>query len=139
MAGSDTDLIAPQTPLTALGARTARAARFRPISNPATGERIQFTTVPEDGEEDLVRFNWHSMPGGAIPEHLHRYQEKRFIIAAGEAHFTLDGEERVAGAGETIVVPVGVRHSEQNRRSVEIEAWSSFAPDCTPGKWASVD
>jgi hypothetical protein len=29
---------------------------------------------------------------------------ERFIITAGESHFTLDGEERVAGPGETIIV-----------------------------------
>ena len=34
------------------------------------------------------------MPGGVIPEHIHAYQEERFIINAGEGRFTLDGEER---------------------------------------------
>ena len=73
--------------------------RFREFSNPATGERIQVTATAEDGEEDLVRFNWRSMPGGAITEHLHPHQEERFIIAAGEAHFTVNGEERIVGPG----------------------------------------
>ena len=54
------------------------------------------------------------MPGGAITEHVHPHQEERFIISAGEAHFTLDGEERVVGPGETLVVPAGARHSEAN-------------------------
>ncbi len=53
--------------------------QFREFSNPATGERIQFTATAQDGEEDLVRFNWRSMPGGAITEHLHPHQEERFI------------------------------------------------------------
>ncbi len=68
------------------------------------------------------------MPGGAITEHFHPHQEERFIIIAGEAHFTLDGESRVVGAGETIVVPVGVRHSEANRGSVEIEGVVELRP-----------
>jgi hypothetical protein len=68
------------------------------------------------------------MPGGAITEHLHPHQEERFRITAGEAHFTLDGEPRVVGAGETIVVPVGVRHSEANRGSVEIEGVVELRP-----------
>jgi mannose-6-phosphate isomerase-like protein (cupin superfamily) len=68
------------------------------------------------------------MPGGAIPEHIHPHQEERFIIAAGDGHSALDDEERVVGAGETIVLPVGVRHSQQNRRSVEIEGLVELRP-----------
>jgi Cupin domain len=85
---------------------------FRPFFNPATGEWIEYTDVAEDGDGDLIRFTWRSVPGGVITEHVHPHQEERFIITAGEARFTLDGEERVARAGETIVVPAGVPHSE---------------------------
>jgi len=95
---------------------------FRPFFNPATGEWIEYTAVGEDGEGELVRFNWRSMPGGAITEHVHPHQEERFIVMAGEAHFTLNGKEFVAGAGDTIVVPAGVRHSEGNPGSAEIAA-----------------
>jgi hypothetical protein len=41
-------------------------ARFRPFSNPATGERIQFTAAVEGSGDDVVRFNWRSRPGGSI-------------------------------------------------------------------------
>jgi hypothetical protein len=77
----------------------ADTERFREFSNPATGERIQVTVTAEDSEEDLVRFNWRSMPGGSITEHLHPHQEERFIISAGEAHLTVNGEERIVGPG----------------------------------------
>ena len=117
----------PQTPL-ATSPREDAGARFRPISNPATGEWIQFIAIPEDSDEDIVRFNWRSMPGGAITEHTHPHQEERFTIMAGEAHFTVDGEERVVGPGETIVVPVGVRHSEANPGSVEIRGVVELRP-----------
>jgi Cupin domain len=50
------------------------------------------------------------------------------MITAGEAHFTLDGEERVVRAGETIVVPVGARHSEANRGSVAVEGVVELRP-----------
>jgi quercetin dioxygenase-like cupin family protein len=104
------------------------AGRFREMSNPATGERIRFTATPQDGGEDLVRFDWCSRPGGAITEHVHPYQEERFSILAGEAHFTVGGERRVVGPGETIVVPAGVRHSESNPGSVEIEGVVELRP-----------
>jgi quercetin dioxygenase-like cupin family protein len=102
--------------------------RFRQFSNPATGESITFTATAQDSEEDLVRFDWRSQPGGAITEHLHPHQEERFAITAGEAHFTVDGEKRVVGPGETIVVPVGVRHSESNPGTVVIEGVVELRP-----------
>jgi mannose-6-phosphate isomerase-like protein (cupin superfamily) len=102
--------------------------RFREFSNPATGEGVQVTATGQDGAKDLVRFNWRSMPGGAIAEHLQPHQEERFIITAGEAHFTVGGEERVVGPGETIVVPVGVRHTESNPGAVPIEGVVELRP-----------
>ena len=127
MASTNTDL----TDTDALGdvrREDGASARFRPLVNPATGERIQFVAVARDGGEDVVRFNWRSMPGGAIPEHIHPLQEERFMITAGEAHFTLNGEERVVGAGETIVVPVGIRHSEANPGSVAVDGSVELRP-----------
>ncbi len=104
------------------------SARFREFSNPATGETITFTATAQDGEEDLVRFNWRSQPGGAITEHLHPHQEERFTIVTGEAHFTVNGNERIVGPGETIVVPIGVRHSESNRGAMPIEGIVELRP-----------
>jgi len=91
------------------------AAGFRAFFNSATSEWIEYTAVGADAGEDLVRFNWRSLPGGAITEHLHPHQEERFIITAGAASFTLDGDARVVAAGETLVVPAGVRTRAQRR------------------------
>jgi putative monooxygenase len=103
-------------------------ARFRQFSNPATGETITFTATPQDVGEDLVRFNWQSQPGGAITEHLHPHQEERFTITAGEAHFTVNGKAHIVRPGETIVVPIGVRHSEFNPGSMAIEGVVELRP-----------
>jgi mannose-6-phosphate isomerase-like protein (cupin superfamily) len=101
---------------------------FRPFFNPATGEWIEYTAVAEDTSGELVRFSWRSVPGGVITEHVHPHQEERFIIVTGEAHFTLGGEERIARAGETVVVPAGVPHSEGNRGPDEITAVVELRP-----------
>jgi len=108
---------------------------FRPFFNAATGEWIEFTTTAEDTGGHLVRFNWRSVPGGVITEHIHPRQEERFIITAGEARFTLDGEERVAGAGETIIVPPGVRHSEGNPGPGEVHAVVELRPALHSKQW----
>ena len=96
---------------------------FRPFFNPATGEWIEYTAIAEDNHGQLVRFNWRSVPGGVITEHIHLHQEERFTILAGEAHFTLNGEQRIAAAGETIVVPAGVPHSEGNHQGPWVLAY----------------
>jgi len=102
----------------------ATATRFREFSNPATGEVITFT----EADHDVVRFNWRSLPGGSITEHLHPDQDERFSIIAGEAHFTVNGEAQVVGPGETIVIAAGVRHSESNPGSVAIEGVVELRP-----------
>jgi len=108
---------------------------FRPFFNAATGEWIEFTTTAEDTGGHLVRFNWRSVPGGVITEHIHPGQEERFIIIAGEARFTLDGEERMAGAGETIIVPPGVRHSEGNQGPADVHAVVELRPALHSKQW----
>ena len=105
---------------------------FRPFFNPATGEWITYTALAEDNDGQLVRFTWRSVPGGVITEHVHPHQEERFTIMAGEAHFTLNGEQRMAGAGETVVVPAGVPHSEGNPGPAEIEGVVELRPALPP-------
>jgi len=130
MANTDTS----RTVVDAPGGPRDERERFQALFNPATSEWIQFACAPEDGEEDVVRFSWRSMPGGAITEHVHPHQEESFAISAGVAHFTLDGEERVVRAGETIVVPAGVRHSEATVGRSRSKAWSSSVRHCTQGR-----
>jgi putative monooxygenase len=104
------------------------AAQFRQFSNPATGESVQFTATPHDAGEDVLRLHWRSMPGGSITEHVHPHQEERFAITAGEALFTLAGEQRVVGPGETLVVPIGVAHSESNPGTTAVEGVVELRP-----------
>jgi mannose-6-phosphate isomerase-like protein (cupin superfamily) len=101
---------------------------YRALVNSATGETIQFAAQPSGQDEDVVRFSWRSKPGGAITEHIHPLQEERFNITAGEAHFVLDGKPRVLGPGETITVPAGTRHSEENRGSTEVSGIVELRP-----------
>jgi hypothetical protein len=77
-------------------------AGFRSFSDPATGEWIEYTAIAQDNGGELVRFNWRSVPGGVVTEHIHPHQEERFTIIQGEAHVTLAGVELVAGGPEAL-------------------------------------
>jgi quercetin dioxygenase-like cupin family protein len=101
---------------------------YRALVNSATGETIQFTAQPPGEDEDVVRFSWRSKPGGEITEHIHPLHEERFNITAGQAHFVVDGETRVLGRGETIIVPAGTRHSEENRGATEVSGILELRP-----------
>jgi quercetin dioxygenase-like cupin family protein len=103
---------------------------FREFFNPATGELIKFTDTAETTSGELARFAWKSVPGGVITEHVHPHQEERFTITSGQARFTVNGQERHARAGETLVVPAGVPHSEGNPGPQTSRASSSSVPPC---------
>jgi mannose-6-phosphate isomerase-like protein (cupin superfamily) len=104
------------------------AEDYRALVNSATGETIQFAAQPEGENEDVIRFSWRSKPGGAITEHIHPLQEERFNISSGQAHFVLDGESRVLGPGESITVPPGTSHSEENHGSIEVSGIVELRP-----------
>jgi len=108
---------------------------FRPFFNAVTGEWVQYTAIEDDSDGGFVRFNWRAVPGGVIAEHIHPDQEERITISAGEAHFTLNGEEHLAQAGETIVVPAGVPHSVGNTGTVDVEGVVERRPGLQAKEW----
>src|ERR1700678_1860978 len=70
--GSDCGRTEPSTGA-GLPGRSGRGGvmtNFRPFFNPATGEWIEYTTVAQDTNGELVRFTWRSVPGGVISEHI---------------------------------------------------------------------
>ncbi len=101
---------------------------YRPFFNPGTGEWIEYLVTGEESDGELVRYRWRSLPGGSIPEHFHPRQEQRFEIESGEAHFTRDGKEVVAGPGDTVVVPAGARHSQWNSSDEEVRGTVELRP-----------
>jgi len=108
---------------------------FREFFNPATGELIQFTDTADTTGGELARFAWRSVPGGVITEHVHPRQEERFTITSGQARFTVNGRERRARAGETLVIPAGVPHSEGNPGTTDIEGIVELRPALRAKEW----
>lgn len=48
--------------------------------------------------------------GFVVGEHVHLRQEERFTVLSGSVAFKLDGVERIATAGETVIAPAGTPH-----------------------------
>ncbi|HEY6776493.1 MAG TPA: cupin domain-containing protein [Thermoleophilaceae bacterium] len=86
------------------------------LENPASGERITIrqTAAETDGELlaiDLELPADRRVPGGL---HLHPLQEERFEVIEGTMRFRMGRERIVAGPGEVVVVPPGMKHDFAN-------------------------
>jgi quercetin dioxygenase-like cupin family protein len=104
------------------------------IDNPTTGQRLVFLVTGRDGDGGLFRAEAAFPPGGfAGVEHIHPHQDEYFEVLAGRAAFLVDGERHVLGAGETIAVPAGTRHTFANAGEDEMRVVAEFRPglDCT--------
>lgn len=52
--------------------------------------------------------------GWALPTHLHRDHAETIHVVSGEFEVDVDGATARLGAGQTVHVPAGVRHSSRN-------------------------
>ena len=85
------------------------------IENPITGERLLFLETSHETNGEYVRLECTVEPNGFVAAaHVHPHQSERFEIRSGTLAFVRDGEEIVAGAGETVIVPSGSCHKFWN-------------------------
>ena len=85
------------------------------IENPVTGELGIVLKGPWDGDDPSLEAELHVQPGGAVAgEHIHHNLDERFRVKAGRIGFRLNGEESVAGPGESIEIPRGSWHDWWN-------------------------
>jgi quercetin dioxygenase-like cupin family protein len=90
------------------------------IENPVTGERMRFLEASDvtGGEYTLIELTLE--PHGFVAmAHMHPYQTETFEIESGTLAFKLDGEEIVAGPGESVTVPAGSAHKFWNAGDTE--------------------
>lgn len=53
-------------------------------------------------------------PGEFVAEHYHPYSEEFFHVVEGELEMRLDGHPVPLGPGDSLLVPIGVRHRLMN-------------------------
>ena len=85
------------------------------IENPATGERIVFLRTAEETGGELLEMDAHwTRTGRRAAEHVHPEMEERWEVVSGRAGFRIDGAEREAGPGESVVAAAGTPHEAWN-------------------------
>jgi quercetin dioxygenase-like cupin family protein len=99
------------------------------IENPVSGERITFRETAADTGGVLLAIDLEVSPDGHVPGmHVHPIQEERFEVTKGTMRFKKGGEKVIAGPGEVVVVPPGVRHKFANAGEEEARARVEVRP-----------
>ena len=102
------------------------------IENPVTGELGIVLKGPWEGEDPSLEAELHVQPGGAVAgEHFHPDLDERFTVKAGRIGFRLNGEESVAGPGESIEIPRGSWHDWWNASDDEEAVAEVYVSDGT--------
>jgi quercetin dioxygenase-like cupin family protein len=103
------------------------------VKNGATGERVRFLlTAAETGGELLVMEDHWTRPGHVVPRHIHPGMEERWTVIHGTVAYTVDGDETMAGPGDTVIAPAGVPHSARDAGCGEILVRIEMRP---PLRW----
>jgi quercetin dioxygenase-like cupin family protein len=86
------------------------------LENPASGERITFRQTAAQTNGELLAIDLELPAGRKVPGplHVHPLQEERFEVVSGTMRFTMGREKIVAGPGEVVTVPAGVKHDFAN-------------------------
>ena len=71
-------------------------------------------------------------PGGAIPDHFHKWEDQTFHVLTGELDAKIGEERYLVGPGDTIHCPRGVSHYIKNVSTQEARLISYIFP----GHWA---
>jgi quercetin dioxygenase-like cupin family protein len=68
-------------------------------------------TLESIGGEQVLLCRVRYEPGAEVPRHSHEHTEQLMYMLEGKLEMTVDGETRMLGAGDVVVVNRGVEHS----------------------------
>lgn len=81
------------------------------IEHPFTGERLTFLETAATTGGELLKISIEMAPGGRITRpHVHPRAQEEFEVLTGRVQLKTSTETRVAGAGESVIVPPGAGH-----------------------------
>jgi putative monooxygenase len=95
--------------------RVLKVSEGEAVPNRRRGGDIRVTLSPKtvgctSGFGGVMRLQ----PDEFVTEHYHPYSEEFLHVVRGDLEITLDGEPTKLGAGDSVLVPIGVRHRLRN-------------------------
>lgn len=104
-------------------------AKDQTLCNPHTGDTYTFRATSADtGGSHIVLFTVLHSKGPIVPRHFHVHQDETFEVIRGELTIVLDGETRVLGPGQSLVLPKGRPHNHFNAGNVPVEYLHTVSP-----------
>lgn len=95
----------------------------------ADGSSIrELAGIPSGNAENQSLAEATVPPGGETVEHYHRTTEEIYVFVSGEGRMRLGDEEAEIRAGDTVVIPPGVKHKLWNRGSEPLVLLCCCAP-----------
>jgi quercetin dioxygenase-like cupin family protein len=73
------------------------------------GNAITSFAAPARGSEEVALYRADVLPGGGLPPHTHDHFDVFTVVAGGGIFHLGDAAEEVV-EGDSVVVPIGVRH-----------------------------
>jgi len=81
------------------------------IEHPLSGERLTFLETAATTGGGYLKMRIEMSPGGTLPKpHTHPSGPEEFEVVEGRVQMEISGRRRVAGTGETVVVPSRAGH-----------------------------
>ncbi|SDL65112.1 putative monooxygenase [Lentzea albidocapillata subsp. violacea] len=105
--------------------RTTKVAEQEAVANRKRGGDIRVTLSPKtvgstSGFGGFLRLE----PGEHVTEHYHPHSEEFLHVVQGDLELALAGEPVALGAGDSVLVPIGIRHRLVNVG--DSSAWCVF-------------
>ncbi|HET9590332.1 MAG TPA: cupin domain-containing protein [Anaerolineales bacterium] len=98
---------------------------YQPFTNPVTKETFRCLSH----NEEAYITEWIVQPGGYVPfEHVHVTQDEIFHIKQGELRLVLAGREQIGAAGQTVIIPCGVRQIAYNNKPEVLHCILEYRP-----------
>ena len=102
------------------------------IESPQTGERLIFRSTADSSNGQLFRAELFVKPGSyVVRAHFHPSQEESFVVLGGEYGYRIGDRTGVAHAGDTLVCPIGVSHSQWNAGKSILHIYYEHRPALT--------
>jgi mannose-6-phosphate isomerase-like protein (cupin superfamily) len=102
------------------------------IASPQTGERLIFRSTADSSNGELFQAELIMQPGSyVVTSHIHPTQEERFVVLEGKFGWKIGKESGVAEAGETLVCPPRVPHSQWNAGEGPLRIYYEHRPALT--------
>src|SRR3954469_16185452 len=90
---------------------------------------LRFLLDETQGSGDLVIFEFLVPPGARVPEpHYHRNVDEFVYGLEGTLTCTVNGESRELKAGDSLMIPRGVKHHHANLHDVPAKALVTLNP-----------